>query len=175
MAAADKMFGHSPYSEVSIAPLLAEAGVQPPTLYHHFSDKEGLFVEWACLRFASVRTKLDRHNTPSLIDGLTAFAALYFIEVDFDVDQVSRDISGLARPESQEAVYGAYFQAVFEPVCAVLQEGIERGELAPEPVGPIADLFLAGLYLLKRKMSLGNEINTASWFAQRFVGGFGRH
>ena len=174
LAAADKMFGHSPYSEVSIAPLLAEAGVQPPTLYHHFGDKEGLFVEWAGQRFAAIRGKLDRRNTPSLIDGLTAFSTLYFIEVAFDVDQICRDIPRLARQESQEKVYGEYFQSVFEPICAVLQEGIERGELPPEPVGPIGDLFLAGLYLLKRKMTPGNEINTARWYAQRFVGGFGR-
>lgn len=173
MTAADKMFGQSPYAEVSIAPLLSEAGVQPPTLYHHFGDKEGLFVAWAQLKFGAIQGKLSLRNTPSLIDGLTGFATLFFMEVAFDIDQVSNDAPKLARSDSQEAIFGAYFQAVYEPLCAVLIEGMERGELPPEQVGPIADLFLAGLHLLKRKTTPGNEVTTARWFAERFVRGFG--
>ena len=173
MAAAEKLMGLRPYQEVAIAPLLAIAEVQPPILYYHFKDKEGLFVEWAAQAFSGIGEKFRLRAGTSLTEGLTAFSTIFLLEVPFDIDQVLRDIPGLVRPESQEAVYNAYFQALYEPLCAILIEAMERNELPPEPIGPVADVFLAGLHQLRKKGAPGYEVTTAKWYAQRFVNGFG--
>jgi AcrR family transcriptional regulator len=173
LQAAGEVFDRSPFAEASIAPILATAGVQPPTLYHHFGDKEGLYVAWAQHAFSELIGRFNLKNA-SLTEGLAGFAMLFFIEVAFDIDQVLRDIPTLGRHASQEAVYGAYFQALYEPLLAVFIEAMERGELSPESVGPIADIFLAGLFHLKKNMSDGQEATSARWYAERFVRGFGR-
>lgn len=168
LQAAAKAFGRRPYAEVSIAPILAEAEVQAPTLYYHFKDKEGLFVAWAEDLFLPLRLGIGSAET--LEDALAAFASLYFSAIEFDLSQVIRDIPHLERAASREAVYAGYFQRVYEPLCQLLIEGLERGELRPEPIEPIADLFLSGLSVLQVRLDK-DLASVASWYAHRFLHG----
>lgn len=170
LKAAANHFGIRPYNEVAIAPILAEADVKPPTLYYHFRDKEGLYVAWVEETFAPLRIQLSIASASSVEDGLAAFAAIFFNVVKFDVPQVVRDIENLARDASKATVYNAYFQAIYEPLCAILIEATERGELAPEPIGPIADLYLASLYMIHSKVDQ-DLAGTAIWFMRRFLHG----
>lgn len=170
LKAAGKFFGTKPYAEVSIAPILAIANVQPPTLYYHFGDKEGLYVAWVQEAFGTLCTHLTIKQTATLADGLAAYSLIYFNMVNFDVPQVVRDVESLVRTESKEQVFGAYFQAVYEPLCAILIEGMERGELPSGPIGRIADLFLAGLYAIKPQIDQ-DPAGTSTWLASRFLHG----
>ena len=170
LQAAEKHFGARPYNDVSIAPILLDAEVQPPTLYYHFRDKEGLYVAWVETTFAPLSGHLKIGRAATVEDGLAAFAAIYFNVVKFDVQQVVRDIDQLSRDNSKETVYGAYFQAIYEPLCAILIEGTEKGELATGPIGPVADLYLAGLFMLHAKTEQ-DLAGTAVWFAKRFLRG----
>ncbi len=170
LAAAAKSFGHRPYHEVSIAPILVEAEVQPPTLYYHFKDKEGLYVAWSEAVFAPLQLGIRRFE--SLEVALAAFASMFFSTVQLDLTQFVKDIAQLERDASREAAYGHYFQKVYEPLCQILIEGIERGELNPEPIEPIADLFLAGLNELRARVEK-DVVQMASWYARRFL--YGHH
>lgn len=173
LAASGHFFGRRPYVEVSIAPILAEAEVQPPTLYHHFGDKEGLYVAWAHLAFAPLRTQLRIQRGATLEESLIAYAAIYFMMSGIDIQQVVRDIEGLTRDSSKEAVYGSYFEAIYEPLCAILIEGMDSGRLPQEAVGRLADLFLAGLNALSAHADK-DSAGTAAWFVQRYLHGHRR-
>lgn len=170
LKAAGQFFGTKPYSEVSIAPILQVAEVQAPTLYYHFKDKEGLYVDWATKAFTPLKGQLQIRNPETLEAALASFSAILFNASTFDITQVVRDIPGLDRDASKEAVYGAYFQAVYEPLCAILIEGMERGELPPEPVGRIADLFLANVFALESQADR-DPAGIAAWIARRFLHG----
>ena len=169
LTAANQMFGVRPFQEVSVAPLIAAAEVQAPTLYHHFGDKEGLYVAWAHGAFLRLGSALAAPQARSVLEGLTAFATMFYNATDFDVAQVVRDVESLERPSSREEVFNLYFQAVYEPLCAILLAGIESGELNAEPIGRLADVFLASMHALKGKGE--DSHSTASWLAQRFLTG----
>ena len=170
LGSAARHFGAKPYAEVSIVSILTDAGVQAPTLYYHFQDKEALYVAWAQEAFGSLGSRLGIHPQGSLEPGLAAFASIYFVSTKIDVPQVVRDIEDLIREESRQAAYDAYFKSVYEPLCAILIDGMDRGELAPEPIGPIADLFFAGLHSL-RTLSQRDPAAIASWYVARFLHG----
>ncbi len=168
LKSAEKFFGRMPYREVSIAPILADAEVQAPTLYYHFRDKEGLYIEWVESAFAPLQ--LTVRHMDGLEDGLAAFASMFFTAVNFDLPQLIRDMEQLSRDESRERAYSAYFKAVYEPLCALLIGGMEKGELPPEPVGRVADLFLASIEIIKQ----ANEpdiVATGRWISRRFLFG----
>lgn len=170
LKAADQFFGAKPFSEVSIAPILQAADVQAPTLYYHFGDKEGLYLAWLNQIADGMRSQLGIRTDISLEDGLAAFASIYFVSTKFDFGQILRDQASLAKKESKESAYGAYFRAVYEPLCAILISGMERGELPPEPVGRVADVFLAGLFALQPTVEK-DPAGVAAWYAKRFLRG----
>ena len=171
LKAAEHQFGARPYQEVSIAPILTAADVQAPTLYYHFGDKEGLFVAWVQEVFQPLQ--LQVRHMDNLEEGLAAYATMYFTVVRFDIPQVLRDIKDLARDASKEEVYNAYFTRVYEPLCALLITGMERGELPPEPVQRVADLFLSGIYALYPQVDK-DPAGIARWYANRFLFGHRR-
>jgi TetR/AcrR family transcriptional regulator len=172
LIAAREVFGHKSFAEASIAPILEAADLQPPTLYYHFGDKEGLYVAWAQDAFGHLKTILAFRSHGDLADGLAAFATLYFSGANLDVGQVLRDIPTLSKEASRDAVYTSYFHAVYEPLCAILIDAMEQGVLPPEPIGPIADVFLNAVQFLRDKLSPGSEASTARWLADKFVNGF---
>lgn len=168
LKAAEPQFGIRPYQEVSIAPILTSADVQAPTLYYHFGDKEGLYVAWVREAFSPLQ--LNVRHMDNLQEGLAAYATMYFTVIRFDVPQVLRDIDHLVRDASKEEVYNAYFQRIYEPLCALLITGMERGELPPEPVQRVADLFLSGIYVLHAQVDK-DPAGVANWYSQRFLFG----
>lgn len=170
LKAADQFFGAKPFSEVSIAPILQAADVHAPTLYYHFGDKEGLYLAWLDQVADSMRSQLGIGAQISLEDGLAAYASIYFVSAKFDFGQILRDQTSLSKDESKESAYGAYFRAVYEPLCAILITGMERGELPPEPVGRVADVFLAGLFALQPNVDK-EPAGIAAWYVQRFLRG----
>jgi TetR/AcrR family transcriptional regulator len=172
LIAARDVFARKPYAEASIAPILEAADLQAPTLYYHFGDKEGLYVTWAEEAFAHLKGILAFRSHGDLSDGLAAFATLYFSGANLDVGQVLRDIPSLSKESSRDAVYTAYFQSVYEPLCAILIDAMESGTLPPEPIGPIADIFLNTVQFLRDRLTPGSEASTARWLADKLVNGF---
>ncbi len=170
LKAADQFFGARSFSEVSIAPILKSAEIQPPTLYYHFGDKEGLYLAWLEQVALEMRSRLAIRPEIGLEDGLAAFASIYFVTASFDFGQIIRDLPLLTKEASREAAYGAYFRSVYEPLCAILIGGIERGELNPEPVGRLADIFLAGMFALQPSVDK-DPAGVAAWYAKRYLRG----
>jgi AcrR family transcriptional regulator len=166
LEACDKLFSDASYSEVGVAAILEEAGVQAPTLYHHFSDKEGLFVAWAEAAFKRLGAHI-RASGATTLDGL---GRVIWGALDFDLQQVVRDANRLSRGDSKEKVVTAYFEAVYEPLVSELVRKTSVGEMRAEPMGRLVDAFLGGLLALRRQ-SPHDEGEIARWWAGIFERG----
>jgi AcrR family transcriptional regulator len=59
LAAAWKLFASQGYAEVSMQMIASAAGVNKATLYHHFGDKERLFVAVLSAEFALLREAIS--------------------------------------------------------------------------------------------------------------------
>jgi AcrR family transcriptional regulator len=177
MAAAREMFSDRAYTEVSVGQLIEKAGLQAPTLYHHYGDKEGLFVAWATDAFARVGGHVARSlaGTSTTKHSLQAFAKALIESHDLDLPGVLREARRMMRPESNERIMNAYFQHIFEPLCGVLVLGFETGEVAAGPVDRLADLFIAGTLVFNGSIGRAgtSPSEDARWLVERFLRGAG--
>lgn len=175
LEAAQRLFAEGCYPDIGVAQILEHAGVQAPTLYHHFGDKEGLFVAWVEQAFGRITEAIHRVVAAGLParDGLCAYGMATLAHLDFDLQQILRDSTRLARPESKDRVTGAYMRAIYEPLATLLVQAVATRELRSEPIADLADTFLGGLLALRR----GNEdvetrANHAAWWCEAFVRAF---
>ncbi|MFQ3587673.1 MAG: TetR/AcrR family transcriptional regulator [Fimbriimonadaceae bacterium] len=175
LRAANILFRTGAYRDVSIAQILAHAGVQPPTLYHHFGDKESLFVEWAlgAMRGLGERIRDAAANPFDPIEALIACARALAANDRLDLLQTLRDIDALQSPAHRESLLGTYLAEVHEPICSVLLRAAERGFIRPEPLSRTAALFLMGAVALSASSPLpGAATSDPEWWVRRFLRGF---
>lgn len=160
------------YVEFSVAQILSRAGVQAPTLYHHFGDKEGLFVEWAVAAMEAIDLT---PNSDGFDAGLQKIACEVRAARNPDILQLAKDANKLDRAESRERVLDALQRCLYEPLYALLLEGMAKGRLRREPVHPAAAVFLTGAVALRSGGLLegAGEQTGPDWWVERFVSGFG--
>jgi len=171
LQAADACFRTAPYAAVGVASILDIAGVRAPSLYHHFHDKEDLYVDWAESAFADVAYTFDASSATTFAGELEAFTRHLLEQVQFDVPQVIKDMTALERDASHERVYSAYAQSIYEPLCGLLLHAIDCGEARLEPIGRIADTFLAGCWAIRAPK--GGEAEIARWWVNLYLVGLG--
>jgi len=173
LEAAQSLFTEGSYADIGVAQILERAGVQAPTLYHHFGDKEGLFVVWAESAFQTIEEAIVAHAGGSnTIEALTRYGAALLSTLNFDVQQILRDAVRLQRPESCDRVYGAYMRVVYEPLATILVQAVATGEFRNEPVGQLNDVFLGGLLALRSSHFNGDCLAKAAWWCNSFARGF---
>lgn len=173
LKAAHESFAYDGFERVGVAQILERAQVQAPTLYHHFSDKEGLYMEWLTGAFHAIEGQLLPLTDPSipLSSALQAVAA-HLLRVDFDIRQAMHDGERLSRPESKERVLGCYLQAIYSPLYTILSRGQAKGELRSDPVRGLAEGFVAGtlaLHSVFRGPEAASE--AAAWWVNLFLNG----
>jgi hypothetical protein len=113
-------------------------------------------------------------NEASAAGGLSRFAEAFVQHVDFDIRQILHDSEGLARGESREEILMSYYEALYEPLCAVLMRGMTSQQLSTEPPNRLADVFLGGLYALRRRSGQPLDLDAPRWWGQHFACGFAR-
>lgn len=170
-------FARQPFADVSVSELVNTAGVQPPTLYHFFGDKEGIYVEWAVTSIEEMGNRI-RHGLepPAEFHEALVHIARCLADSEFpDVLQVQRDVPILSRPESREQIMASLHQGVFEPLFAILLVGMERRLLRAEPVRKTAAVFVSVACAFRAGAPLNEPggPDALDWWVDRFLRGFG--
>ena len=173
--AARTAFASESYGQVGVAQILEGAKVQAPTLYHHFGDKEGLYLEWACSALVEAERQLSAAMEPAhgTAESLRAFAIVLSQKLTFDLRQLLRDTERLQKPESRERILACYLQAVYNPLYAIIVRAIGRGEIRSEPIGLLAETFIAGSLALGKHGWRSSESSDegATWWTRIFLHG----
>lgn len=178
LRAAEALFADRPYSEVGVAEILKTSGVQAPTLYHHFGDKEGMFVAWAesAFRRLGEELRIASANESDPIEALVSFARGFGEFRGIDLLQTMRTSAGLSRRESTSRIERAYFEAVYEPLCLLLMAAADSGRLAIDDLAKAAASFLFGAMAASPRYSLpasGADSNYR-WWTSHYAYGFVR-
>jgi AcrR family transcriptional regulator len=146
MRAARELFAERGYGAVGTEEIVARAGVTRGALYHHFRDKQDLFravhVEMERELMEAIGERMGMESDPweLLVSGLRAF-------LDACTDPALMRISLLDAP----AVLGwAEWREIDERhglglVSFGLQNAMERGVFAPQPVRPLAHLLMGAM------------------------------
>lgn len=147
VAVATELFGERGYHQTGTEEIVRRSGVTRGSLYHHFADKQALFAEvfdradmQVSSRVRLAAQEADRRGD----DAWSAFVAGWEALLDSAADEALQRIRvvdapavlGWQRWQEHNARY------TLENIEAGLIRLLERGELVPQPVAPLAVLLM---------------------------------
>ncbi|MCU0315243.1 MAG: TetR/AcrR family transcriptional regulator [Fimbriimonadaceae bacterium] len=176
MIAASTLFAQGGIDDVSVAELLEMSDLKAPSLYHHYQDKEGLYVSWALLTIDGIRARVSAvlnqnltvHETlVGIVNGILAGATV-------DLLQVTRDLRSLKSQTKRDEIRDAIETAILEPLRQVISRGQAEGLM--QQIDPVeaAQFFLhCVMYSHPNYASvrLGTRVNgkMANWIVSWFM------
>ncbi|BCG60337.1 TetR/AcrR family transcriptional regulator [Paenibacillus sp. URB8-2] len=143
---AKALFSQKGYKGVSISDICAAAGLSKGSIYHHFKNKEDLFVQLAEISFVDSWKDWDSRSArfSSAIDKLYAYSELYADNVDLSLTKAGEDFMATTRADSAAfQQFGAILTDYVRRFEEIIREGIESGEFKPEEPGDMAFALLS--------------------------------
>jgi AcrR family transcriptional regulator len=144
--AAFRKFADLGYSGVSMQQIADAAGITKATLYHHFHDKEDLFVEMMRAQFAHSQGGLERavEAGTTFRDKLLAYGAVLFSAERADLSRMFGDFHRYVSPERQTVFWETY-ERPWTYLEDAIRDAMERGEIAPGDAALIARICFSAL------------------------------
>lgn len=138
LASAQRLFAERGYASVSIQQIALDAGLCKATVFHHFPNKDSLYLEvvrTACLDIQSLLHEANNSGCP--LEALRTFAAAH-LEHIFENAELTRLISRELINGDQdhardmaEQVFGEHFSRLTTLIGACQQAGEIRTDIAP--------------------------------------------
>lgn len=130
--AAFRKFADLGYSGVSMQQIADAAGVTKATLYHHFQDKEALFVEMMREQFGRSQHRLAHSIDAgeSFRDKLIAYGRVLFSAERADLSRLFGDFHRYVADERQSAFWETYDRP-WTYLEGAIREAMDRGEIVP--------------------------------------------
>src|SRR5947207_4914439 len=146
LGAARELFAEQGYAAVRLEDVVRRAGVTRGALYHHFSNKEGLFREVVEVLEGEVTARITR----AVLDSDDPWKALQVgasVFLDACIEPENERIVLLDAPavlgwEGLREIAGRYALGLLE---GALQNAIDTGLMVQQPVAPLAHFLFGGL------------------------------
>jgi TetR/AcrR family transcriptional regulator len=134
------LFQQKGYRGVSVDEICLQSGVTKPTLYYYFQDKEDLFTQVLEQQLSGFHRAGDQSGSLSERLQRVALAILESFQSDYSL--LMRDREHLKRPENLRRIRDAFRNELFNPLQAILQSGIDTGELAEKNAETLTLVYL---------------------------------
>jgi AcrR family transcriptional regulator len=130
--AAFRKFADLGYSGVSMQQIADAAGVTKATLYHHFQDKEDLFLEMMREQFGRSQQRLEHavDAGETFREKLVAYGNVMFSAERADLSRLFGDFHRYVADDRQAAFWERY-ERPWSYLEGAIGEAIEGGELKP--------------------------------------------
>jgi AcrR family transcriptional regulator len=144
---AHKLFMELGYRAVSTRQIADACGVTQPALYHHFKNKQTLYIEVILTELHKTKNNLERiiKRHKDIKDRLIGVANYILVNKPEEMHQMFRDIQQELSPEAREIISNSWFDSFITPLAEIFKQGIQDGEIrSPEVFGtdPINSSFL---------------------------------
>jgi TetR/AcrR family transcriptional regulator len=146
LAAALEQFTRRGYAATSVREICLAAGVTKPVLYYYFKSKEGLYLQLMEDSYSRFETTLAELSSFS---GSVRQRVIRFCESVFDASVQQLELVKLLYSIYYGAPQGApqfnldqYYNRMLQVISALIQEGIDAGEIRP---GTVNDMVWAAL------------------------------
>ena len=135
LAAAQSLFLEKNYADVTVTEIAEKAEVTKGALYHHFPSKEDLYLT---MLHADLAHKRQLLRAAVEMQGICRARLRRLTEIFLELPPEKRDLIKLVRRDinvfkdpARRKLVRAYQASLPEQIEAILQDGIESGELAP--------------------------------------------
>jgi AcrR family transcriptional regulator len=144
LGAARQLFAQHGFTTVSMQQIADAAGVNKATLYHHFADKEALFVEVLSHEFARFRGALDAPlaipDGASLRAQMLRIAGHIFASSSHDVGRLMADLRQNVSPERRTELM-ARSSPPWDSLVPMFERARAAGEIKPVDPALLSRLF----------------------------------
>ncbi|ULO09373.1 TetR/AcrR family transcriptional regulator [Paenibacillus sp. 19GGS1-52] len=143
---AKQLFSKKGYAATTISDICRATGVSKGSIYHHFKNKEDLFISLAEHSFGNSWKDWDIKSSAytSVIDKLYAYSDLFVDNLERPLTKAGEDFINSVGMESE---IGQRFYTIvtgyIERFELLITEGIERGELVSEDPKELAFIILS--------------------------------
>jgi AcrR family transcriptional regulator len=168
---AQRLFMEQGYRAVSTRQIAAACGLTQPALYHHFADKEEMYVAVLLDSLDEVHAGLERiaARGGDVAEKLRQVVR-YLPGSRQDLTQMFHDLRHELRPEVSRRLYEAFEASMIAPIVSIFADGLRRGALRPPERGGVDAVTAAYLllHLLQYQASEGKgELDESRWAARR--------
>ncbi|MEH7484344.1 TetR/AcrR family transcriptional regulator, partial [Neobacillus drentensis] len=128
---AQRLFMELGYRAVSTRQIAQICGVTQPAIYHHFKNKQTLYV--AVMRQTLHHTEADLKailaEFTSFQERFTQIAIYMMIHFEIDMAQMFHDISHELGPDDQQLIHQWWMEGFLMPVVKMINDGILEEEI----------------------------------------------
>jgi TetR/AcrR family transcriptional regulator, mexJK operon transcriptional repressor len=133
-------------------------GISKPTLYYYFQNKENLFVMVLQYRLRGFHQVIAQSG--SLAERLSGIAANILDSFQTEYTVMLRDREHIKTPENLERIRRAFYEELFEPLIALMQTGVDSGELESADAHFLSLIFLGSI---NNFIGRSEEMGSDSW------------
>lgn len=168
---AQRLFMEQGYRAVSTRQIAAACGLTQPALYHHFADKEELYVAVLLDSLDEVHAGLERiaARGGDVAEKLRQVVG-YLPGSRQDLTQMFHDIQHELRPEVSRRLYEAFEASMITPLASIFADGLRIGTLRSPERGGVDAVTAAYLLLHLLQYQAGGgkaELSESRWAAHR--------
>ena len=138
-----QLFQQKGYRGVTLDELCLRCGLTKPTLYYYFHDKENLFIAVLRYKLRGFHETIEQPGT--LTERLERIATHVRESFETEYTALLRDREHLKKPENLRAIRDAFHSELFGPLIALMQSGLQQGELQGGSAETLALIFLGTL------------------------------
>jgi AcrR family transcriptional regulator len=173
LEAARKLFAERGYAGVGTEEIVRSAGLTRGALYHHFAGKRELFEAVYEELERGLVEQLAQSAAAASEDPLEVLRAGTAAFLQACEDPAVQRIALLDAPSvlGWERWREIGMKYVFGLVQAALQEAVDRGEIAPQPVEPLAHILLGASHEGARLVARGRDGGETRRQVARLIGG----
>ncbi|AZN40328.1 TetR/AcrR family transcriptional regulator [Paenibacillus albus] len=128
---AKELFMKSGYRAISTRQISDACGLTQPALYHHFADKQSIYVEVMLSICEGTKHILERiiRREPDIKPCLYQITYYMMANHPEDLSRMFHDIRHELSPQHQRTIYERWREAYLVPVISVFEEGQRNGSL----------------------------------------------
>jgi AcrR family transcriptional regulator len=115
------------YRGVSMDEVCRRCKITKPTLYYYFQDKETLYLQTMLRQLRGYRAIIEQEAP--LAERLTRFAQAMLDNFRVDLSAMLRDMEHIGDKHYRRLINDAHQTELVEPITALMQAGLRRGEL----------------------------------------------
>ena len=147
LSSAEASFLNKNYADVTMEDIAEGAGVTRGAAYHHFANKESLYV---AMMQSALKEKQALLQTAVASPGTCRERLRRLTQIFLELPREKRDVMKLVRRDInifkdpvRNQLVRAYQSALPEQIEIILQDGIRDGELAPADVRLLSWMYVA--------------------------------
>lgn len=146
---AHELFMKYGYHAVTTRQLAEACGLTQPALYHHFADKQALYLAMVTEEIAQMKVALDRiaRRSEDIAERLKHVATFLLSRNQHDLDLMLHDVRYELSPDARETLSSLFQNGVIAPIAAIFAEGQQGGILREPGQGGLAPFPAAYVFM----------------------------